>query len=127
MTTGKTGIEIQVALSTGQRTVGKLLQALHLEGLENMVADRMEALISIDGKQVVEPLYEGHFMEAAPGNHTVDFAVRHKAEGGEAPEQAYGTKHSDVVVEPGRVTVLVYTPKDGDGSTLELMGDIPAP
>ena len=123
---GKTGIEIQVALSPGRRTIGKLLAALHLEELEGMVADSMETVITLDGKQMIEPLYEGHFLEAEPGEHAVDMAVRHKAKEGESPESTYGAQHSSVVVEAGRVTVLVYTPKK-DGSTLELMGDIPAP
>ncbi len=118
---GKTGIEIQVALSPGQRTIGKVLSALHLEKLGSAVAKSVEAVISIDGAERVEPLYEAHFIEATPGTHHVEMSMRGKAPGPTGLQKSMSGQARDVVVEAGRVTVLLYTPRDGVGATLDLV------
>ena len=117
---GRTGIEIHVALSPGQRTVGRILSALHLEKLGAAVAKLTDAVISVDGVERVEPLYEAHFVEATPGVHHVEMSMRGK--GGPAGLQKTMTGQVlNVDVEPGKVTVLLYTPRDGMGGSLEIV------
>jgi hypothetical protein len=124
--TGKTGIEIQVGLSPGQRSIGKVLSALHLEKLGELVGKMMELVITLDGAERVEPLYEAHFIEAAVGEHALDLYLRGKGPSSEGLQRALRNQSRSVTVEPGMVTVLVYTPNDGIGSTLELVGTRPA-
>src|SRR5262245_59170642 len=118
---GKTGIEIQVGLSPGQRTVGKILTALHLQALGAAVAKMVKAQIVVDGVERTEPLYEAHFVEAAPGMHHVEMAMLGRGPGPVELQKLMVGKAMDVTVEPGRVTVLRYTPRDGIGATLELL------
>ncbi len=117
----RTGIEIHVALTPGQRTVGKLLTALHLEALGKLVAGTLEAVILVDGVERVEPLYEAHFVEATPGPHTVEMWMRGKGPSSDALQKAFRGQSLEVVVEAGEVAVLLYSPRDGVGATLELV------
>ena len=117
----KTGIEIHVALSPGQRTVGKVLSALHLEKLGAAVAHLTNAVISVDGVARVEPLYEAHFIEAGPGKHHVEMSMQGKAPGPAGMQKTMTGTAVDVEVESGKVTVLEYTPRDGMGATLQLV------
>lgn len=117
----KTGIEIHVTLSPGQRTVGKVLSALHLEKLGAAVAKLSDAVISVDGQERVEPLYEAHFIEASPGKHHVEMSMRGKGPGPAGMQKSMTGQAVDVVVEADKVTVLEYTPKDGVGATLKVV------
>lgn len=115
---GKTGIEIHVALSPGQRTVGKVLSALHLQKLGAAVAKLTNAVIVVDGVDRVEPLYEAHFIEAGPGKHHVEMSMQGKGPGPAGMQKMMTGTAMDVEVEAGKVTVLEYTPRDGAGATL---------
>jgi hypothetical protein len=131
----QTGIEIQVALTPGQKTIGKVLHALHLDKIGAWVAKMEQAVIKVDGQRREEPLYEAHFIETSPGTHTVEMFMRggRKDSIGEAlapitnalSEGVFGASMT-VTVEPGTVTVLIYTPQDGGGAQLELVGTRPA-
>lgn len=120
---GKTGIEIKVGLTGGQHMIGKVLHALHLEKLVELVAKVSTAHIKVDGREpILEPLYEAHFIELAPGPHHVEMHIQ---SGVPSPTSVaklvYGAK-LDANVEAGKVTVLMYTPKDGVGASLKLEG-----
>lgn len=127
-TEGKTGIEIQVCLSPGQRTVGKVLSALHLEKLGKWVGNTATAVITVDGDEIEEPLYGAHFIDVTPGKHDVKMHIKSRGPTGiqkalySATADARGTE-MHVVVNPGKVTVLRYTPKDGAGATLEFVDE----
>lgn len=118
---GKTGIEIKVGVTEGQHVVGKVLHALHLEKLVELVAKVSKAHITIDGKEpIVEPLYEAHFVELAPGPHHVEMYIQSTVPSPTPiAKLVYGAK-LDAVVEAGKVTVLVYLPQDGVGASLKL-------
>lgn len=111
-----------MALSPGQRTIGKVLEALHLQKLGEWVARSSLAVLSLDGVEREEPLYEAHFLEAAPGVHHVEMFFKMKRMDSSTVERAFRGTALDVRVEPGKVVQLLYTPQDGLGATLEVLG-----
>lgn len=121
MGTVRTGIEIQVGLSAGQRTVGQVLSALHLESLGDALKSATTAVIRVDGQEIQEPLYEAHFVEAAPGPHTVEMWVKGAVGSPAFVQQAVFGRSTEVWVEHGEVTVLRYTPHEGLGAKLEIL------
>ena len=123
MTNGRTGIEIQVALAPGQRTIGRLLTALHLETLAEGMGSAMQAVIAVDGVERAEPLYEAHFVEAAPGEHDVEMFIRGEGPSGDALQRAFRGQSQRVTVQPGRVAVLLYKPTDGLSASLDEQDD----
>lgn len=125
-TSGKTGIEIQVGLTPGQKVIGKVLEKLHLEVLGRAVAAVSKAVITVDGVRRDEPLYEAHFVEAAPGTHHVEMFMQARGPASDTIANLMHGRKLDVMVEDGKVTVLLYTPQDGTGATLELVGTRPA-
>ncbi|MCA9677895.1 MAG: hypothetical protein KC464_22920, partial [Myxococcales bacterium] len=122
---GRTGIEIRVGLSPGQRTVGKVLSALHLERLGAWVARGSTAVIKVDGVERREPLYEAHFVATAPGVHEVEIFMVGPGPGVDAIQDAVRGRHATVRVEAGKVTVLRYAPRDGLGATLDVVDESP--
>jgi hypothetical protein len=122
---GQCGIEIHVGLTSGQRTIGKVLSALHLQKLGEWIARLDVAVIVVDGQRREEPLYEAHFVEVGPGEHTVEMwlqgADRPIAVGSGLSRSVWG-KTITVEVEDASVTTLLYTPRDGGGATLEVTG-----
>jgi hypothetical protein len=123
---GKTGIEIKVGLTPGQQVIGKVLHALHLDVIGELVAKIEKAVITVDGHRIEEPLYEAHFIEAAPGEHRVEMYMKPKGLLVEAIQQLVRGTKLTTTVEPGKVTVLLYTPEDGPGATLRLVETRPA-
>ena len=117
----KTGIEIQVGLTPGQKVIGKVLETLHLGAIGKLVAQMSKAVILVDGERRDEPLYEAHFIEAAPGPHRVEMFMQGRGPSSDTiASLVYGAK-LDATVEAGKVTVLRYTPSDGAGASLELL------
>lgn len=118
----KTGIEIQVGITEGQRLVGKLIHALHLDKLTELIAKVSTAYITIDdGKPIEEPLYEAHFIELPPGQHHVQMHIQSTIPSPTPiAKLVYGAK-LDATVEAGKVTVLEYLPQDGVGASLKYL------
>ena len=131
-TQGKTGIEIQSGVSAGQRTIGKILHALHLDGMTKAIADNARLKIKLDGVEREEPLYEAHFVECEPGEHELELSWYGRIGVASETLGSYFNEHTmRVAVEPGTVTQLRYTPKDGamrpgHTTTLEIVGKRPA-
>jgi hypothetical protein len=123
MTIHRTGIEIRVGLSAGQEAIGKVLTALHLEKLGEWVAGMAEAVIRVDGVERVEPLYQAHFIEAAPGVHTVQMYMRGKGPSSDSLSSAMRGTELAVSVPEGGVVVLRYAPHDGVGATLAVIAN----
>lgn len=123
---GKTGIEIQVGLTPGQKVIGKILETLHLEAVGELVAKIEKAVITVDGNRVEEPLYEAHFIEAAPGTHQVEMYMKPRGPASDTLQKLIRGSKLETTVEAGKVTVLVYTPEDGGGATLQLVETRPA-
>ncbi|GAA2804363.1 hypothetical protein GCM10010533_48350 [Mycolicibacterium pallens] len=123
---GQTGIEIQVGLTPGQKVIGKLLHAAHLDVIGRAVAQGSTAVIEVDGRRTEEPFYEAHFIACEPGEHTVEMFMQGKGPGSDAiANKIYGANLS-TTVEDGQVSVLLYTPKDGVGATLTFVETRPA-
>jgi hypothetical protein len=124
---GKTGIAIHAGMSSGSRTIGKLLSALHLEKLGAHYAKGQLMLIDVDGVERTEPFYEAHFVECAPGDHDVTVSTRNETTIGmqvRSPavvQKAVTSKSLRVTVRAGEVVHLIYTP-GVTGMTLELGG-----
>jgi hypothetical protein len=129
---GKTGIEIQAGLSPGQRMIGKILHTLHLDGVTKAVAGNARLKIEIDGVEREEPLYEAHFVECAAGEHELKLSwYGNIGVASETLGSYFNEQKLRVTVEPGTVTELRYTPKDGavrpgHTTTLEIVGKRPA-
>lgn len=126
MTTGKTGIEIQVGLTPGQKVIGKVLHALHLEAIGKAVAQMEKAVITVDGERREEPLYEAHFVECAPGVHEVEMFMQGRGPSSDTISSSVRGASFTATVEPERVTVLLYAPRDGIGASLTLVETRPA-
>lgn len=123
---GQTGIEIQVGLTPGQKVIGKLLHAAHLDVIGEWVARGSTAVIEVDGQRTEEPFYEAHFVACAPGEHAVEMFMQGRGPASDTvADKIYGTSLS-TNVEDGRVTVLLYTPEDGMGATLTFVETRPA-
>jgi hypothetical protein len=122
-TTGKTGIEISPGLSGGQKVIGKLLHAVHLDVIGRAVGGATTMVITIDGETREEPFYEAHFVECPPGKHRLRLEWRMKGTGTNSPSAI----EQDVDVETGRITEVVYTMKNivaggGTAASLEVTG-----
>jgi hypothetical protein len=122
-TTGKTGIEISPGLSGGQKIIGKLLHAAHLDAIGRAVGGATTMIIDVDGDTREEPFYEAHFVECAPGTHRLRLEWRMKHTGTNAPSAI----EQDVEVQAGRITEVVYTMKNvlaggGTAASLEVTG-----
>jgi hypothetical protein len=121
---GKTGIAIHAGISSGSRTIGKLLSALHLDKLGAHYAKGQVMVIDVDGVERTEPFYEAHFVECVPGEHDVTVSTRNDATIGmqvrspAAVQKAVTSKGLRVTVRPGEVVHLTYTP-GVTGMTLE--------
>lgn len=119
--TGQTGIEIQVGLTPGQKIIGKLLHAAHLDNVGEMAARGSTAVIEVDGQRTEEPFYEAHFVACEPGEHAVTMFMQGRGPGSDTvANRVYGASLA-TKVEDGHVTVLLYTPKDGWGATLSFV------
>ncbi len=131
-TAGKTGIEIQAGMSPGQKNIGKLLHALHLDGVGKVLADNMKVEITLDGDSHEEPLYEAHFLECEPGEHELGLAMYGRiGVASKTMGKIFNKNSIKLVVEPGKVTQVRYAPKDGamrpgHTTTLEIVGTRPA-
>lgn len=124
---GKTGIAIHAGISSGSRTIGKLLSALHLDKLGAQYAKGQVMVIDVDGVERTEPFYEAHFVECAPGDHDVTVSTRNDVTIGMQPrspasvQKAVTSQAIRVTVRSGEVVHLTYTP-GVTGMTLELGG-----
>jgi len=123
---GKTGIEIQVGRTSGQKVIGKVLHALHLDAVGKLVAQMEKAVIRIDGERREEPLYEAHFIEATPGPHAVEMFMQGRGLSSDTISATVYGASLTATVEAGKVTVLLYTPRDGVGADLVLVETRPA-
>jgi hypothetical protein len=111
-----------VGLTPGQKVIGKLLHATHLDVVGKAVAGMSKAVIDVDGERFEEPLYEAHFVPCAPGGHDVAMFMQGRGPASDAASKSvYGATFT-VSVQEGMVTVLLYTPRDGMGATLTLVG-----
>lgn len=123
---GQTGIDIQVGLTPGQKVIGKLLRATHLDVIGELVARGSTAVIEVDGRRIEEPLYEAHFIPCEPGRHSVEMFMQGRGPGSDALANKMFGASLETTVENGRASVLLYTPKDGIGATLAFVETRPA-
>lgn len=106
-TTGKTGIEIAPGISEAQRKTSEFLHALHLDWFGTAIASLAKGAtmtITVDGTKREEPWAGVHFIECAPGTHKLELEWNSHSIGG----HSLAPLKRDIVVEPGRVTELVY-------------------
>lgn len=124
--TGKTGIEIHIGLPEGQKVVGRMLHALHLEKLIAFIGRNATAVIVLDGVERREPLYEAHFLEAAAVEHELSMHfLQGPLPGPEGVQKAFTSDSLRVTVEPATVTVVEFTPRDGFGAELKVLSTRP--
>jgi hypothetical protein len=128
---GTEGIEIQAKLSAISRVVGRLMSAAHLDHLLKASADSMKLtmVITLDGVERREPLYEAHFVPCEPGVHQLTIAWEELGPTMGAGIRKLSSRSVEITVEPGKVAVLEYMPGDQPGnifSHLSVMASRPA-
>jgi hypothetical protein len=130
-TKGKTGIEISPGISDAQKKTAELLHALHLDWFGVLVGKTLKATtmsITVDGGETREEPWSGtHFVECAPGTHKLELQWNTHHIGG----RSLAPLVSEISVEPGRVTELVYIIQTAlshglPAASLEIKGTRPA-
>jgi hypothetical protein len=124
----QTGIEIHALLTTASRVVGRLLQKIHLGALLQAAGD-VQMVITLDGVERKEPLYEAHFVACEPGEHELKIAWEPYGPTLGAVARKASARTLQVTVEPGQVAIVEYMPGDQLGnmfSKAHLAGSRPA-
>ena len=100
------GIEIHIS-NTG--TVEAIFKALHAIHLDKFLADRTQAVIHVDGREIRQSVYVKHFVPLAPGKHVVSFFFYSSVDTyGESWQEMMNEATCDLEVQPGKVTLLDY-------------------
>jgi hypothetical protein len=109
---GQTGIEIHAIMTGATKLQGKLLKLVGFEGLN--VAG-LEMVITVDGAEKREVLYEAHFVPCTPGEHNLAIAWA----GGPMTNfiKKMSTRSLSVQVPEGQVAIVEYTPGDQIGNS----------
>jgi len=95
-------------LSDAQRKTDAFLHALHLDWFGTAIkslAKGATMTITVDGKKRQEPWAGVHFVECAPGEHSLELEWDSHTIGGHSLAPL---KHK-ITVEPGKITEVVYT------------------
>lgn len=107
-TNGRTGIEISPGVSEIQRATEEMLHALHLDWFGALVRSTASATtmgIRVDqGERREEPWAGTHFVACAPGERELELDWNTHSIGG----RSLRPLKAKVIVEPGRVTEVVY-------------------
>jgi hypothetical protein len=109
---GQSGIEIHVANTGTVEAIGRALHALHLDGLMKYSTEHTLAVLHVDGQEIRQKLFTKHFVPCEPGEHTVGFFYWSFGIGTFATEEyqaMWNEATTKATVEPGKVTLLVYT------------------
>lgn len=113
--------------ATGHAMAG-VVHALHLEETARAAWRQTKIRIALDGAMLPEePLFTGHFVACAPGDHRLDITWHTPSMMGQEKQASLHAQAASVRVEPGRVTqVLYYARRVPMPSEIHVLGTRPA-